>query len=151
MLPIRKPFCYLKICLLVTNILSLGLKSGDRVLVQVEKSPFALALYAATIRSGCVYIPLNINYTLHELEYFFENAEPSLFVFDSKYESDISEKFKLKNIQFLTLNLDQTGSLTSLAHDQKSTFNNIFLDIHDNRIEILLIPALFASTSLLGH
>ena len=31
-------------------LLSLGLKSGDRVLVQVEKSPFALALYAATIR-----------------------------------------------------------------------------------------------------
>ena len=112
-------------------LLSLGLKSGDRVLVQVEKSPFALALYAATIRSGCVYIPLNINYTLHELEYFFENAEPSLFVFDSKYESDISEKFKLKNIQFLTLNLDQTGSLTSLAHDQKSTFNIVPRNCND--------------------
>ena len=84
-------------------LLSLGLKSGDRVLAQVEKSPFSLALYAATIRSGCVYIPLNINYTLHELEYFLENAEPSLFVFDSKYESDINEKFKLKKFNFLHL------------------------------------------------
>ena len=55
----------------ISNLFScLGLKAGDRILVQVEKSPFALAVYAASIRSGYVYIPLNINYTVHEIDYF---------------------------------------------------------------------------------
>ena len=57
-----------------------GVQVGDRVAVQVEKSPENLALYLATLRIGAVYLPLNTAYTSAELDYFIGDAEPSLFV-----------------------------------------------------------------------
>ena len=47
----------------LANILvSQGLKPGDRVAVQVEKSVTQLGLYAATIKAGGVYLPVNTSY-----------------------------------------------------------------------------------------
>ncbi|NKX48877.1 AMP-binding protein, partial [Rhodobacteraceae bacterium R_SAG8] len=40
-----------------------GLTAGDRVAVQVGKSPDALALYAACVQAGLVFLPLNPGYT----------------------------------------------------------------------------------------
>jgi malonyl-CoA/methylmalonyl-CoA synthetase len=54
----------------------LGLVPGDRVAVQVEKSPQALFLYLACLRAGLVYLPLNNAYQEGEVTYFLENAEP---------------------------------------------------------------------------
>jgi malonyl-CoA/methylmalonyl-CoA synthetase len=59
---------------------ALGVQPGDRVAVQTDKSPEALALYLATVRAGAVYLPLNTAYTAAELEYFLGDAEPALFV-----------------------------------------------------------------------
>ena len=59
-----------------------GVKPGDRVAVQVEKSVANLVLYLATVRAGAVYLPLNTAYTLNELDYFITDAEPSLVVCD---------------------------------------------------------------------
>ena len=44
----------------IANVLvSRGVKVGDRVAVQVEKSVENLVLYLATVRAGAVYLPLN--------------------------------------------------------------------------------------------
>ena len=59
-----------------------GVKPGDRVAAQAEKSVAALVLYLATVRAGAVYLPLNTAYTLHELDYFIGDAEPKLVVCD---------------------------------------------------------------------
>ena len=59
-----------------------GVKTGDRVAAQTEKSVPGLVLYLATVRAGAVYLPLNTAYTLNELEYFIGDAEPSLVVCD---------------------------------------------------------------------
>ena len=67
----------------LANVLAArGVKPGDRVAVQVEKSVPALVLYLATVRAGAVYLPLNTAYTLAELEYFIGDSEPSLVVCD---------------------------------------------------------------------
>ncbi len=58
----------------------LGLRPGDRVAVQVEKSPEALLLYLACLRAGLVYLPLNSAYQAGEVGYFLENAEPGAVV-----------------------------------------------------------------------
>ena len=58
-------------------------KIGDRVSIQVQKSPEALYLYLACLRAGFVYHPLNVGYKESELNYFFQNAEPSLVVCDA--------------------------------------------------------------------
>jgi malonyl-CoA/methylmalonyl-CoA synthetase len=58
----------------------IGVKQGDRVTVQVDKSPEALFLYFACLRSGAVYMPLNSGYTAAEIDYFLGDAQPSLVV-----------------------------------------------------------------------
>jgi malonyl-CoA/methylmalonyl-CoA synthetase len=55
---------------------SLGLRAGDRVAVQVDKSPEALLVYLACLRAGLVYLPLNNAYREGEIGYFLGDAEP---------------------------------------------------------------------------
>ena len=64
-------------------LVELGLHTGDRVSVQVEKSAEALWLYLGSIRAGMVFHPLNPAYTDEELRYFLEDAASSLLVCDS--------------------------------------------------------------------
>lgn len=53
---------------------------ADRVVAQVEKSPEAIALYLACLRSGAVFVPLNTAYTTAEIEYFLGDADPKIAV-----------------------------------------------------------------------
>ncbi|MET4197572.1 MULTISPECIES: malonyl-CoA synthase [unclassified Bradyrhizobium] len=99
-----------------------GVKPGDRVAVQVEKSVANIVLYLATVRAGAVYLPLNTAYTLNELDYFIGDAEPSLVVCDpSKAEglAPIAAKVKAK---VETLGPDGKGSLTEAADKASSEF-----------------------------
>jgi malonyl-CoA/methylmalonyl-CoA synthetase len=66
----------------------LGVKQGDRVAVQVDKSPEAILLYLACLRIGGVYLPLNTGYTGDEIRYFLNDAEPALFVCRPKVEDE---------------------------------------------------------------
>jgi malonyl-CoA/methylmalonyl-CoA synthetase len=63
-------------------LVSLGVKPGDRVAVQVEKSIEALMLYLGAIRTGAIFLPLNTAYTPAEIEYFLGDAQPAVFVCD---------------------------------------------------------------------
>src|SRR5690606_24644693 len=65
---------------LANAIVACGVKPGDRVAVQTEKSPEALLLYLACLRAGAAYLPLNTAYTPAEVEYFVGDAEPALVV-----------------------------------------------------------------------
>lgn len=63
-----------------TWLRSLGVASGDRVVVQANKSPASVILYLACLRAGAVFIPLNTTYQESELTYFLGDAEPGLLV-----------------------------------------------------------------------
>jgi malonyl-CoA/methylmalonyl-CoA synthetase len=63
-------------------LVALGVKPGDRVAVQVEKSAEALMLYLGTLRAGAVFLPLNTAYTPAEVAYFVGDAEPAVLVCD---------------------------------------------------------------------
>ena len=63
---------------------NLGVGVGDRVLAQVEKTPQAVALYLACLKTGAVYAPINTAYTNAEVAYFVADLEPSLFVSDGR-------------------------------------------------------------------
>ena len=65
---------------LASYLTGLGVARGERVAVQVEKSPQALFLYLACLRAGLVYLPLNSAYQEGEVTYFLENAEPKVVV-----------------------------------------------------------------------
>jgi malonyl-CoA/methylmalonyl-CoA synthetase len=62
------------------RLLALGARAGDRVAVQVDKSPEALCLYLGCLCAGLIYLPLNTGYPSRELEHFFRDAEPRVVV-----------------------------------------------------------------------
>ncbi len=65
----------------IANLLvSSGIVPGDRVIVQVEKSPQAVFLYLACLRAGAVYLPLNTSYTGEETSYFLADARPRIMI-----------------------------------------------------------------------
>ncbi|MEH2481444.1 malonyl-CoA/methylmalonyl-CoA synthetase [Nitrobacteraceae bacterium AZCC 2146] len=99
-----------------------GVKPGDRVAAQTEKSVPGLVLYLATVRAGAVYLPLNTAYTLNELDYFITDAEPSLIVCDpSKAEGFAAIAAKV-GAKVETLGADGKGSLTEAAAKEKPDF-----------------------------
>jgi malonyl-CoA/methylmalonyl-CoA synthetase len=61
-----------------------GVAAGDRVAAQTPKSPAAVMLYLATLKTGAVFLPLNTAYTESEVDYFLADAEPKLFVQDAE-------------------------------------------------------------------
>ena len=58
---------------IANSLVKEGLKPGDCVAIQVEKSPEMLNIYAACAQAGLVFLPLNPSYTVDELKYFIEN------------------------------------------------------------------------------
>ncbi len=107
-----------------------GVKPGDRVAVQVEKSPNAVCLYLACLRAGAVYLPLNTGYTPSELAYFAGDAEPSLFVCAPANLERISAA--LPGMKFLTLD-DKgcSGSLIDEARTQSADYADADLGFCD--------------------
>jgi malonyl-CoA/methylmalonyl-CoA synthetase len=92
-----------------------GVKPGDRVAAQTEKSVPGLVLYLAAVRAGAVYLPLNTAYTLNELEYFITDAEPSLVVCDPSKADGIGAIAAKVGAKVETLGADGKGSLTDAA------------------------------------
>jgi malonyl-CoA/methylmalonyl-CoA synthetase len=106
-----------------------GVKPGDRVAVQVEKSPEALFLYLACLRLGAIYLPLNTDYTANELAYFAGDAEPAVFVCSDRAREKIAGFFPDDRI--LTLNEDGTGTLTSEAKAAPAQFSDAPMTMSD--------------------
>jgi malonyl-CoA/methylmalonyl-CoA synthetase len=94
---------------------ALGVRKGDRVAAQVEKSPPAVFLYLACLRIGAVYLPLNTGYTLRELDYFFTDAEPRVIVCDPARESEVAALAGAAAV--VTLDAEGNGSLMLGATD----------------------------------
>jgi malonyl-CoA/methylmalonyl-CoA synthetase len=59
-----------------------GVTPGDRVAAQVAKSPQALALYAACVAAGAVFLPMNPAYTPAEVAHFLTDAAPRVLIHD---------------------------------------------------------------------
>ena len=90
---------------------SLDVTQGDRVLVQVDKSPYALLLYLATLRIGAIFVPLNTAYTPTEVAYFLGDARPRLFVARPETEDDLCRIADDAGAALLTFDTDGAGSL----------------------------------------
>ena len=94
----------------------LGLVKGDRVALQVEKSPEALAIYLACLRGGFVFLPMNTAYRLDEVDYLIGNAGPALVICDPAAEDGIKEIASRHNVpHVLTLDTEARGSLTEAS------------------------------------
>lgn len=111
---------------------AIGIRRGERVSVQVKKSPENLCLYLACLRGGFVFHPLNMGYKRGELEYFIGNAEPALVVCDSTNEvmlSTIAGSFGVR--QVLTLDGDGRGTLAEGAKGSAREFATVVQEKDD--------------------
>ncbi|WP_119165834.1 malonate--CoA ligase [Algihabitans albus] len=94
----------------------LGVKPGDRVAVQTDKSANAVFLYLGVMKMGAVYLPLNVGYTGAEIAYFLGDATPALVVCRPESEAvlrEIAEKSGVSHVH--TMDAQGGGSLTEAA------------------------------------
>ncbi len=104
-----------------------GLRCGDRVAVQVEKSPQSLFLYLACLRAGLVYLPLNTAYQLAELAYFLSDAEPALIVCAPPTAVAVGRLVRTSGLgaQVVTLDANGGGSLSEAVHKAPGEFATV--------------------------
>lgn len=113
----------------IANYLTqLGVNKGDRVIVQVEKSPQNLFWYFACLRAGFIYIPLNTAYLEHEVEYFIANAEPAFALCDparrSIFEAHANCKIGTLDSAGEYLDDEQSGAVFENTAVEKAAFEN---------------------------
>ncbi|MDH3335284.1 MAG: malonyl-CoA synthase [Rhodospirillaceae bacterium] len=97
-------------------LVSAGVKPGDRVALQVEKSPQAVMLYLATLRVGAVFLPINTAYTATEVEYFLNDCEPAVVICDPSVASSIKPMAASAGAgHVFTLGVDGKGSFIDSA------------------------------------
>jgi malonyl-CoA/methylmalonyl-CoA synthetase len=94
---------------LAARLRALGGQVGDRVVVQVDKSPENVLLYLAALRAGLVYVPLNTAYTAAELAYFLGDAEPAVVVCRPADEAAV--RGVMTTGRLVTLGANGAGSL----------------------------------------
>jgi malonyl-CoA/methylmalonyl-CoA synthetase len=113
---------------------SRGVTPGDRVAVQVEKSPEALFLYLACLRIGAAYLPLNPAYTEAEVVYFLRDAEAKVFVCRGNALGDCAcgaVRDPAGVPVGFSLGADTEGTLTALAAEQPDEFDDAPLGPED--------------------
>ncbi len=109
---------------------SLGLKPGDRMAVQVEKSPSALALYCAALAAGVVFLPLNIAYTADEVDYFVGDSQAALLVGNSDRSESLKKVATRHESRFEVMDATGNGTLTDVARSF-DTFAPVHRDASD--------------------
>jgi malonyl-CoA/methylmalonyl-CoA synthetase len=107
-------------------LVALGVKPGDRVAVQAEKSPAMLFLYLGALRAGAAFLPLNTAYTPAEIAYFLGDAEPALFVCDPGREAALAAVAETAGVpRVLTLDAAGAGTMADAAAAQGPDFADV--------------------------
>ncbi len=117
---------------LANVLVSLGVVPGDRVAVQVEKSPEAILLYLACLRAGAVFLPLNTAYTPVEIAYFLGDAEPRVFVCDPATKDKLTSVAQQAGVSAIeTLGVAADGTLYERMQAASTTFEDANCSVDD--------------------
>lgn len=115
----------------------LGVKPGDRISIQIDKSPESLCLYLACLKAGLTYHPLNPDYTENELSFFIENAKPTVIVCIEKKFNLFKKLAQINEIDHVfTLEKDGSGTLVDESDHCVHEFKTI--ETSSNHIAALL-------------
>lgn len=107
-------------------ISSLGISTGDRLILQAEKSPYCLAVYAACMQSGVIFLPLNNAYTANEVSYFVADSGAKIFICDPAYKKTLTNLKDEFGILLKTLDSNGQGTFGELT----ATMPNRFLTVN---------------------
>jgi malonyl-CoA/methylmalonyl-CoA synthetase len=100
-----------------------GLVAGDRLAVQIEKSPEALAVYAACTITGVIFLPLNTAYAPAEVSYFLSDSGARLFLCDPAKHDALRPVAQDAGAEILTLGAAGDGSFATAAKTMSTQFN----------------------------
>jgi malonyl-CoA/methylmalonyl-CoA synthetase len=103
---------------LANALVSSGVRPGDRVAVQIEKSPLAILIYLACLRAGAVLVPMNPAYTDDEVAYVLGDAEPAVVVRDPA-------RTRPSGITTMTADGSGAGSMSDAADACASVFDDV--------------------------
>ncbi|SDW20425.1 malonyl-CoA/methylmalonyl-CoA synthetase [Albimonas donghaensis] len=104
-------------------LVALGVKPGDRVAMQAEKSLEAVQLYLGVVLAGAAFLPLNTAYVPAEIEYFLGDAEPTVFVCDPAALAALEPiAAKAGVAAVMTLDADGEGTMADAAAAQAPGF-----------------------------
>jgi len=112
-------------------LVAAGLEPGERVAIQVAKSPQALALTVACVQAGVILLPLNTAYTVPELHYFIENSGAAMVVCDPAVRPALAPVAAAQGARLETLDTDGSGSLAYAARGQPERFDTVPREIDD--------------------
>ena len=103
-----------------------GLRVGDRVAVQIEKSIYGLAIYAACVQGGFVFLPLNTAYTASEVSYFVRDSGARVLIGDYQREGALATLAQDLGVELLSVDAkgDQ-GSLNQATEKADISFNPV--------------------------
>ncbi len=114
------------------NVLSnLGLVIGDRLAVQIEKSEYGLAIYAACVQMGVVYLPLNTAYMPKELHYFIENSGARMLICETSKEELLQPLVRELGIRLATIDTSGNGSLLNALSTAPDQFQPVNRGLND--------------------
>jgi malonyl-CoA/methylmalonyl-CoA synthetase len=99
-------------------LVALGVRPGDRVGLQIEKSPQALLVYLACIRSGAVLLAMNPAYTEAETDYLVADACPAVVIGDPARAAPSGPVV-------LTADESGSGTLAAAAAEQPDHFDDV--------------------------
>ena len=110
---------------IANTLVDLGLKPGDCVAIQVEKSPEMLNIYAACAQAGLVFLPLNPNYTVDEIKYFIEDSGSRLIICHERNKEELAYIFQKLDVKIETLNSNSTGSIIDKSNYSIEQFDTV--------------------------
>ncbi len=100
-----------------------GVRCGDRVAVQVDKSAEAVFLYVACLRLGAVFVPINVANTPNEVEYYLRDSQPRIAIVRPQDKMLIEPLARQADVDCVeTLGADGGGSLPPLAGESAAAF-----------------------------
>ena len=107
-------------------LINAGIRPGDRVAMQVEKSSSALELYFGTILAGAGFLPLNTAYVSEEIDFFLRDARPSIFVCDPSKLNNYTKIAESSGVSHIwTLSAEGTGSLIDAKNAESPGFTGV--------------------------
>ena len=92
----------------VNTFKQIGIKEGDRILIQIGNRMEFIYCYFAAMKMEAIIVPINPTYTPKEIAFIAENAQPTLFICEQSAQKNIPV-ISSKSSEFKTyLLLDET-------------------------------------------
>ena len=120
-----------RVARLANTLRAEGVVPGDRVLVQLAKSPDALAVYGAAVTLGAVFLPLNPAYTAAEAGYFLTDAAPRVAIVDPRAAPALEPLARDAGTKMFTLDASGGGTFSEAAAGQPDTITPADRDDED--------------------